>query len=278
MRNRTAAFRVHTLIRAIAMQAAPLVTPRALRRPPAIARSARRTLTLDGIYKTFRAGIPGCWASVSVLRGVDLQVRAGEVVGITGEAGEGKSTLLLCAAGIMHPDRGTVIRRDPRTGAVPVPGGYVPDRPYFGRTFTAREALARAKGCDQRRVAELADLLNVSDCMDRPAHELGRGVLQRLALAEAAATGTPLLLLDDTLDCLGALASEVIRELTAGGASVVLATRDADAAAAVAHRTLLLADGALSARGARAAPGSPHRPRRSREWGRIVRGPIVVDP
>jgi ABC-type sugar transport system ATPase subunit len=67
-----------------------------------------RALQLRGVRKRFLAGLSGCLASADVLRGIDLDVDAGESVALVGAAGSGKSTLLLCAAGLLHTDGGTI--------------------------------------------------------------------------------------------------------------------------------------------------------------------------
>ena len=63
-------------------------------------------LELRGIRKRFIVGAGACRASADVLRGVDLTVCAGESVAIVGPAGSGKSTLMLCAAGLLTPEAG----------------------------------------------------------------------------------------------------------------------------------------------------------------------------
>lgn len=67
-----------------------------------------RALQLRGVRKRFVAGVSGCLASADVLRGIDLDVEVGESIAIVGTPGSGKSTLLLCAAGLLHPDAGTI--------------------------------------------------------------------------------------------------------------------------------------------------------------------------
>lgn len=63
---------------------------------------------MRGLRKSFLAGVQGCHARANVLDGVDLDVRAGEILGVLGDVGSGKTTLLLCMAGLLRPDAGTI--------------------------------------------------------------------------------------------------------------------------------------------------------------------------
>jgi len=65
-------------------------------------------LVIRGLRKSFLAGVQGCHARATVLNGIDVDVRAGEIVGICGAVGSGKTTLLLCIAGLLRPDAGVV--------------------------------------------------------------------------------------------------------------------------------------------------------------------------
>ena len=63
-------------------------------------------LELRSLRKRFCVGAGACLASAEVLRGVDLEVEAGESVAVVGPSGAGKSTLILCAAGLLKPEAG----------------------------------------------------------------------------------------------------------------------------------------------------------------------------
>jgi energy-coupling factor transporter ATP-binding protein EcfA2 len=78
-------------------------------------------LSITSLSKSFRAGAAGCSASVSVLRDLDLALWPGEVVALEGSRASGRSTLIACAAGVLKPDAGAVLRlgaRMPQSGAV----------------------------------------------------------------------------------------------------------------------------------------------------------------
>jgi ABC-type Mn2+/Zn2+ transport system ATPase subunit len=65
-------------------------------------------LECRNLHKRFVTGVAGCSATSHVLRGVDLTLRAGDCAAVVGPPAAGKSTLLLCAAGLLRPDGGEV--------------------------------------------------------------------------------------------------------------------------------------------------------------------------
>src|SRR5262245_7707711 len=106
------------------------------------------SLSLRGVCKSYQAGVAGCSGSVAVLRDVDVDVSAGEIVAIGSSPGGGKTTLLMCSAGMMRPDRGTVswFGRVQRHDGTARPNGivYACDRPFPYGFLTVREALEYA--------------------------------------------------------------------------------------------------------------------------------------
>src|SRR5262245_4314186 len=93
-------------------------------------------LSLRQIAKRFDVGTPECSMSITVLRGVDLDVPRGTSIGLFGARGSGKTTLLLCAAGLLRADAGHVRASAPvmyRSGALGLSADDVPmsDRIYL---------------------------------------------------------------------------------------------------------------------------------------------------
>ncbi|MFF8383627.1 ABC transporter ATP-binding protein [Streptomyces kanasensis] len=199
---------------------------------------------------------------VEALRGVDLEVRAGETVALMGRNGAGKSTLLGALVGMVAPASGRVVVG----GLVPgrtAPGelvrevGLVPQEPrdlLYADTVAAECAAAdtdagAAPGACRELVAAL--LPGVPD--GTHPRDLSEG--QRLALALAVVlTGRPrVLLLDEPTRGLDYAAKarlvEVLRGLAARGHAIVLATHDVELAAELAHRVVILADGEVVADG-----------------------------
>jgi ABC-type multidrug transport system ATPase subunit len=111
-------------------------------------------LELRGIKKSFVAGIGSCRVSAQVLRGIDLTLRVGESVVIVGPRGTGKSTLKLCAAGLLTPDAGDRIWFGDRA------------RPTAVRRVlyhTNRGDLAREGSCGEAHL-HLVDLADADGC------------------------------------------------------------------------------------------------------------------
>jgi energy-coupling factor transport system ATP-binding protein len=166
----------------------------------------------------------------TVLRGVDLAVGAGERVALMGRNGAGKSTLLRVAAGLLAPTRGKV-----RGGRVALllqnPGDY-----------TLRDRVGDELPADALAAAGLEHLA------DRHPRDLSGGERQRLALAIVLHGERPATVcLDEPTRGMDrahkdALAAQ-LTGLAAQGSAVIVATHDAEFAAAFATRTVLLGDG-----------------------------------
>jgi energy-coupling factor transport system ATP-binding protein len=198
----------------------------AARRGRSIRRRGARpepALALSSVWFEHRGG-------ATVLRGVDLEIAAGERVALMGRNGAGKSTLLKVAAGLLAPTRGKV-----RGGRVALllqhPGDY---------------ALHDRVG-DELPAGVLA-AAGLAHLADRHPRDVSGGERQRLALAIVLHGERPAVVcLDEPTrgmdrahkDTLVALA----HDLAARGSAVVVATHDAEFAAAFAGRTVLLGDG-----------------------------------
>jgi ABC-type multidrug transport system ATPase subunit len=153
-------------------------------------------LAVDGVTKTFRSGPPWHRRRVEVLRGVSLEVRPGELVGLVGENGSGKSTLMQIIVGLLRRDG----------GALRVPGrlGYCPQQPLLWDKLTVAEhfeLFAQAYRLDQASANtsrdSLLDEFGFARYLDRRVEELSGGTRQKLNLALALMHEPTLLLLDE---------------------------------------------------------------------------------
>jgi ABC-type multidrug transport system ATPase subunit len=160
-----------------------------------------------------------------VLDRVDLIVRAGELVAVTGGNGSGKSTLLRIVAGLSTPTAGTISGR-PRLI------GYVPERFPSQQRMPARSYLVhmgRIRGLRTRRARsramELLDRLELVGGAGTPLRNLSKGNAQKIAVAQALLVPPDLLVLDEPWSGLDASAhqtlGDLIAELAADGGRVI---------------------------------------------------------
>jgi ABC-type multidrug transport system ATPase subunit len=152
-------------------------------------------LRASGVTKTYDSPLPFT-RTVEVLTGADLELSAGEIVGIVGENGSGKSTLLKVLVGALEADGGSV----ERSGAV----GWCPqdsllyDRLTVAETF---DLFGRAYGMDDDAIEaardRLADRLDFERFLDYRVDHLSGGNRQKVNLAVALLHDPDVLLLDE---------------------------------------------------------------------------------
>ena len=211
----------------------------------------------------------------SVLRGVDVELAAGEQVALLGANGSGKSTLLRVLAGVLRPtagrvelfgrpidewDRGELARRvTVLPQGLELPHGFrVAEVVALGRIPHARSWFATSAE-DEAAVGRALVDADVEDLADRPVHELSGGERQRVLVAMALAQEPVLLLLDEPtahLDVAHQLALiELLERLRRARSVTVLAVlHDLNLAARFADRALILHAGRL-------VPAGPERGR-----------------
>ena len=241
-----------------------------------------------------QAGLPGevimrarglemSFGQTHALRGVDLDVAAGEVLAVTGPSGSGKSTLLHVMAGVLVPDAGRVDYHGADTtqdiaaldeaarsrlrlkefGFIFQFGQLLPDLsaldnvtiPLLLAGTPRRRALAQAR--------EALGELGLSEHLDKRPTQLSGGQAQRAAVARALVTNPRLLFADEPTGSLDSLAAErtmevLLNSVRSRGAGLVIITHDARVAA-YADREVTVRDGRIGPGATQAAAG-PSRP------------------
>ncbi|MEI7642735.1 MAG: ABC transporter ATP-binding protein [Chloroflexales bacterium] len=145
------------------------------------------------------------YGNVQVLRGLSLRVTAGEVYGLLGPNGVGKSTLLHLMLGFLKPSSGSLrVLGSRNLDKVRAQIGYVPERQRYHTRYTAREYLRfigefsglGGVGLAERVEAELR-AVGMADDADRSMGTFSKGMIQRVGVAQALLCDPALLLIDE---------------------------------------------------------------------------------
>ena len=208
-----------------------------------------------------------------VLKGVSLDVEAGEVVCLLGASGSGKTTLLRCINHLETPDRGEIKvagewvgyargansqlkeEADRAVSAKRAKIGMVFQRFNLFAHLTALENIVEAptqvlgmpKPDAEKRALDLLGRVGLQDKANHYPHELSGGQQQRVAIARAVAMEPRLMLFDEPTSALDPeLVGEVLetmRRLAADGMTMILVTHELAFAREVADRVIMMADG-----------------------------------
>ena len=209
-----------------------------------------------GLTKTYRMGE----AEIQALRGVDLEIRAGEFIVLLGASGSGKSTLLNILGGLDTPTSGEILFKDEDLSRADEAALTRYRRSHVGFVFqfynlipslTAREnvALVTDISPDPMPAAEALGRVGLAERLDHFPSQLSGGEQQRVAIARAIAKRPQVLLCDEPTGALdyetGKLVLEVIAKINAElGTTAMVITHNA-AIAGMADRVLKLGDGRI---------------------------------
>jgi polar amino acid transport system ATP-binding protein len=234
-------------------------------------------LSIRGLWKAF--------GSLDVLRGIDLDVAEHEVIALIGASGSGKSTLLRCINLIEPIDAGRIliegeeitargvdvdrIRR--RVGIVFQAFNLFPHMSVMDNiTLAPRRVLRRSPAEAGRDAAELLERFGLAEKARDYPDRLSGGQQQRVAIVRALAMQPDLLLLDEVTSALDpelvAEVLSVIRELAAGGMTMLIATHEMGFARDIASRVCFLDEGTIIEQGPPGQLFSEPREARTRQF------------
>ena len=133
------------------------------------------------------------------LENIDLEVRAGESVGLIGENGAGKSTLLKIIAGVVRPTQGTVAVQGRVSALLELGSGFHPD--YTGREniFLSSAVMGLSRREAREKVDAIIDFADIGTHIDEPIKHYSSGMVVRLGFAVVTALRPELLITDEVL-------------------------------------------------------------------------------
>ncbi|HKO01063.1 MAG TPA: ABC transporter ATP-binding protein [Thermoanaerobaculia bacterium] len=204
------------------------------------------------------------YGDFTAVDGLSLTVDRGEIFGFLGPNGAGKTTTIRILAGLSQPTTGEVfvdgidvIAEGTRAKSLM---GYIPDRPYLYEKLTGRELLQFVTNlyskewseCEPRAI-ELLRYFGLSDWTDARIENLSHGMKQKLVIVSALVHDPALLIIDEPMVGLDALAQKQVkllfRRLASEGKTVFLTTHTLSVAEAVCDRIAIINRGKIVARG-----------------------------
>lgn len=196
------------------------------------------------------------------LKGLNLQVNAGEVFGFLGPNGAGKTTTMNVLLGFVNATAGAayLFGVDVRQPISRQRIGYLPELTYYYKFLTAEELLrfyAKIFGLSRaetdRRIASLLKLVELDHAAKRPIRTYSKGMQQRVGLAQALINDPDLLILDEPtsgLDPLGRMkVRQIIQRLKEQGKTVFFSSHELGEVETICDRVAIIAQGELKVEG-----------------------------
>ena len=196
------------------------------------------------------------YGKVKALRGIDLEVRQGEIFGFLGPNGAGKTTTIRCALDMIRPDAGSIsiLGIDPQSNPVTAQSltGYLPGEVQYYENMTAEHQLRfyadmRNGQADWNYVQELAERLSLN--MKQAIKNLSKGNKQKIGVIQALMHHPKLLLLDEPTSGLDPLMQQevlsMLRESNAAGATVFFSSHIMSEVEGLAERVAIIRSGEI---------------------------------
>ena len=191
---------------------------------------------------------------VHALRGIDLEVKHGEVLGIIGENGAGKSTLLKAVAGIFQPDEGSIDTHGRRVSLMSIGVGFKWELSGRDNIMLAGLLLRYPKSYIKEKMQEIIDFSELGDAVDRPVRTYSSGMYSRLGFAITAVLETDVMLIDEILsvgdESFQAKSYRRMRELVnQDGMTAIIVSHDTELIKEICTRVVWMSDGKIQASG-----------------------------
>jgi ABC-2 type transport system ATP-binding protein len=208
------------------------------------------------------------YGATEALKGVDLRVGEGELVGLLGPNGAGKSTLVKIACGLVRPTGGSAEVAGAPAGSPAAQRalGYLAELFRFPEWLSADELLGlhqrlAESGGGEREREQLLEVVGLTEFADRRVGAMSKGMQQRLGLAQAMVGSPRLLLLDEPTSALDPAGRRTVRrlleDLRARGVAVLLNSHLLSEVELVCDRVAIMARGELVAAGTPAELSRP---------------------
>ncbi len=197
-----------------------------------------------------------------VVKGVNLLVKRGEIVGLLGPNGAGKTTTFYMVVGIVPPDSGRIVFDNQDITRLPIHErarygiGYLSQEPSIFRKLSVQEnimaileTLPLARHERAQRLESLLEELNISHLARAKAYTLSGGERRRLEITRALVTNPSFILLDEPFSGIDPIvvneAQEIIKELRDKGLGILLTDHNVREILSITDRAYLIAEGKI---------------------------------
>lgn len=207
-------------------------------------------------------GLMKAYDGRQVVKGVDILVKRGEIVGLLGPNGAGKTTTFYMIVGIIPPNNGKIIFDNEEITNFPIHKrsrygiGYLAQEPSVFRKLTVEEnitaileTLPISRKQRKERLDSLLEELNISHLRRNKAYTLSGGERRRLEITRALVTNPSFILLDEPFSGIDPIvvseAQEIIKELRAKGLGILLTDHNVRETLSITDRAYLIAEGKI---------------------------------
>lgn len=207
-------------------------------------------------------GLSKSYDGRQVVKGVDMLVKRGEIVGLLGPNGAGKTTTFYMVVGIIPPNQGSIIFDNQDITKLPIHErahygiGYLSQEPSIFRKLTVEEnimaileTLPIGKKERQKRLKSLLEELKIAHLSKSKAFTLSGGERRRLEITRALVTNPSFILLDEPFSGIDPIivneAQEIIKELRNKGLGILLTDHNVRETLSITDRAYLIANGSI---------------------------------
>ncbi len=215
-------------------------------------------IRFQNLTKVYRRSHLGRVTESRGLNGLSLEIRKGEVFGLLGLNGSGKTTTIKLLLGLLRPTKGTVEvmgRLMPNLESLKHIG-YLPEAAYINKYLTGREAvrtfakLSRIPSAGRERaIDDILEKVGLVHSADRRVSDYSKGMMQRISMAQALIHNPDILIMDEPVTGLDPLAIQELRQmilwLKDQGKTVFLSSHNISEVERVCDRIGILAAGHL---------------------------------
>ena len=207
-------------------------------------------------------GLAKSYDGREVVKGVDIEVKRGEIVGLLGPNGAGKTTTFYMVVGVIPPNAGKIIFDNNDLTSLSIHErarfgiGYLSQEPSVFRKLSVEEnilaileTLPLSRPERKRRLKNLLEELNISHLAKNKAYTLSGGERRRLEITRALVTNPSFILLDEPFSGIDPIvvneAQEIIKELKERGLGILLTDHNVRETLSITDRAYLIAEGKI---------------------------------